>query len=149
VSPMPFNRRWTVAILSGTAVVVSLGFLGVRKAPADTHARNGVPAAVPVAVVMRSNPGITQAEAHFRQARALVRQDRAAYFRTITASTSIARSRPGAVTGTGIQSGTTRTEYSLSADASWEADLWGRTANQSPPAHRLRRRRRRTSRTRD
>jgi hydrophobe/amphiphile efflux-1 (HAE1) family protein/NodT family efflux transporter outer membrane factor (OMF) lipoprotein len=76
--------------------------------------------------LMRSNPGITQAEAHFRQARALVRQDRAAYFPTITASTSIARSRPGAVTGTGIQSGTTRTEYSLSADASWEADLWGR-----------------------
>jgi membrane fusion protein, multidrug efflux system len=50
VSPMPFNRRWTVAILGGTAIVVGVGFLGVRKAPADTHARNGVPAAVPVAV---------------------------------------------------------------------------------------------------
>ena len=50
--------------------------------------------------LMRSNPGMTQAEARFRQARALVRQDRAAYFPTITASTSIARSRPGAVTGT-------------------------------------------------
>jgi membrane fusion protein, multidrug efflux system len=50
VSLMPFNRRWTVAILGGTAIVVGVGFLGVRKAPADTHARNGVPAAVPVAV---------------------------------------------------------------------------------------------------
>lgn len=50
MSPMPFNRRWTVAILGGTAIVVGVGFLGVRKAPADTHARNGVPAAVPVAV---------------------------------------------------------------------------------------------------
>jgi multidrug efflux system membrane fusion protein len=50
VSSLPFYRRWAVAILIGAAIIVGVGFLGARKAPADTHSRNGVPAAVPVAV---------------------------------------------------------------------------------------------------
>jgi NodT family efflux transporter outer membrane factor (OMF) lipoprotein len=76
--------------------------------------------------LVRGNPGVAQAEARYREARALLRQDRAAYFPTVTASTSIVRSRPGAVAGEGLLGGVSRTEYSVGADASWEADLWGR-----------------------
>ena len=44
--------------------------------------------------LMRGNPGLAQAEARFRQARALVRQDRAAYFPTVTAI-DVDRAQPG------------------------------------------------------
>jgi NodT family efflux transporter outer membrane factor (OMF) lipoprotein len=78
--------------------------------------------------LMRSNPGLAEAEARVRQARALVRQDRAAYFPVITDTTSTTRTRPGTGTRAGA-SGSTLTEYALGVDASWEPDLWGRIRN--------------------
>ena len=44
----------------------------------------------------------------------------------MTTTASVVRSRPGAVTGQSVLGGRTSTEYSLGADASWEADVWGR-----------------------
>jgi NodT family efflux transporter outer membrane factor (OMF) lipoprotein len=76
-----------------------------------------------------SNPSLAEAEARVRQARALVRQDRAAYFPVITDTTSTTRTRPGVSARAGAPSSTTLTEYAVGADASWEADLWGRIRN--------------------
>jgi NodT family efflux transporter outer membrane factor (OMF) lipoprotein len=78
--------------------------------------------------LMRSNPSLAEAEARVRQARALVRQDRAEYFPVVTGTTSATRTRPGATARAGA-SGSTLTEYGLGAAASWEADLWGRIRN--------------------
>ncbi len=86
-----------------------------------------------------SNQSIAQAEAQFRQARALVGVARAGYFPTITGGASATRSGSGAggpvsgATGTvagagggaGL-TGSTVTDYSLTFDAVWELDLWGR-----------------------
>ena len=74
--------------------------------------------------LLRNNPTITEAEARLRQARGLVRQDRAAYFPVITGSTSATRTHPGASSPSGVTG--TLTDYSLGVGASWEADLWGR-----------------------
>jgi NodT family efflux transporter outer membrane factor (OMF) lipoprotein len=75
--------------------------------------------------LMRSSPTLAEAEARVRQARALVRQDRAAYFPTITDTTSTTRTRPGTSARAGAPS-STFTEYAVGTDASWEPDLWGR-----------------------
>jgi NodT family efflux transporter outer membrane factor (OMF) lipoprotein len=75
--------------------------------------------------LLRNNPTIAEAEARLRQARAVVRQDRAAYFPVITGSTSVTRTRSGASSRTAVGPGTL-TDYSLGVGASWEADLWGR-----------------------
>ncbi len=93
----------------------------------------------------RSNQSIAQAEAQFRQSRALVRAARAGYFPTVTADASAARTRrtltgsagtisgtsgTAAAGGTGISGATasasTLNEYSVALDATWELDLWGR-----------------------
>ena len=74
--------------------------------------------------LLRNNPTITEAEARLRQARGLVRQDRAAYFPVITGSASATRTHPGASSPSGVTG--TLTDYSLGVGASWEADLWGR-----------------------
>jgi NodT family efflux transporter outer membrane factor (OMF) lipoprotein len=75
--------------------------------------------------LMRANPTLAESEARFRQARALVRQDRAGYFPVVTTTTSITRTLSGA---NGRANGPTGalTEYDLGAGVSWEADLWGR-----------------------
>ena len=78
--------------------------------------------------MMRSNPSLAEAEARVRQARALVRQDRSAYFPAVTGTTSATRTRSGASARTGAAGGTL-TEFALGADASWEPDLWGRIRN--------------------
>jgi NodT family efflux transporter outer membrane factor (OMF) lipoprotein len=75
--------------------------------------------------LLRNNPTIAEAEARLRQARALVRQDRAAYFPVITGSTSATRTHLGASSRSSVTTGTL-TDYSLGVGASWEADLWGR-----------------------
>jgi NodT family efflux transporter outer membrane factor (OMF) lipoprotein len=77
------------------------------------------------AQMMRANPTLAEAEARFRQARALVRQDRAAYFPTVTATTSATRTHTGTSSRVGVSNGAL-TDYSLGGDATWEADLWGR-----------------------
>jgi len=76
----------------------------------------------------RHNPTVAEAEARVRQARALVREDRAEYFPTITGTTTDTRSRGGASSRVGT-TGSTLTDYSLGVGASWEPDLWGRVRN--------------------
>jgi NodT family efflux transporter outer membrane factor (OMF) lipoprotein len=86
-----------------------------------------------------SNQNVAAAEAQFRQARALVQAARAAYFPVITAGASYTRSRRSSnVTFSGTSAGTSPniapgssstsiiTDYSLLADLTWEADIWGK-----------------------
>ncbi|MEN3353417.1 MAG: hypothetical protein V7640_1575 [Betaproteobacteria bacterium] len=71
-----------------------------------------------------SNQTLAQAEAQFRQARALVAQARAGYFPTVDLSASTSRSR-AASSSTGASRGVV-SSHSIALDASWEPDLWGR-----------------------
>ena len=87
--------------------------------------------------VLVSNQNIIAAEAAYRQARAVVRQDQASLFPTLTANGSFTESGGGrgssgtiisggggtVVTG-GSGGGSTR-QYRASLGASWEPDLWG------------------------
>jgi NodT family efflux transporter outer membrane factor (OMF) lipoprotein len=88
-----------------------------------------------------SNQSIAQFAAAYRQARALVGEARAAYFPVISGSASASRSRTpsrnfsGSVTGGGggttsslSSSGSISNSYSLSLDATWEPDLWGKVS---------------------
>ena len=75
-----------------------------------------------------SNQSLAQAEAQYRQARALVQGARANYFPVISASAAASRSRQSSRTSV---SGTNPADqYSLSLDAGWEIDLWGRVRRQ-------------------
>ncbi len=67
-----------------------------------------------------SNQNLVQAEAQFRQARALVQSARAGYFPTVSSTASATRSRAPSSTTAPVKN------YSLSIDAGWEADVWGR-----------------------
>jgi len=67
-----------------------------------------------------SNQNVAAAVAAYAQARALVAQQRASLFPTVTLDGSGARS--GARSGTG----TTANNYRLSLGSSWEPDVWGR-----------------------
>jgi NodT family efflux transporter outer membrane factor (OMF) lipoprotein len=74
-----------------------------------------------------SNQNLKSAQAQFEQARDLVRLHRADYYPTITTGTSaeremLSRNRPLAVPG-GVR---TTNDLILPADASYEADVWGR-----------------------
>lgn len=73
-----------------------------------------------------SNQNIKQAEAQYRAARALVQAARAAFYPTVGAAASETRSstRVSGVAG-GPQSGTMTTD-TVSLDASWEPDVWGK-----------------------
>jgi len=78
----------------------------------------------------QSNQSIAQFAAAYRQARALVSEARAAYFPTIGAAASAARSGTGAGnrstnSSSFGQQGSVNSQFSLSLDASWEPDLWG------------------------
>src|SRR6266498_1017222 len=74
-----------------------------------------------------SNQNIAQAEARFRQARALVQVARAAYFPTVTVGLGVTRSQPSATVNPGPAKVTNAfTEHSLPIDVSWELDVWGR-----------------------
>lgn len=73
--------------------------------------------------VVISNQTLAQAEAQYRQATALLRQTRAGFLPTISAGASVQRSGGNnSSTGTAVIGN----RYSLSLDASWELDLWGR-----------------------
>ena len=73
-----------------------------------------------------SNQNVLASEAQFRRARSLLAASRAGYFPTVTANASIIHSR----SPTGLVGGTTAgrviTNRSVSLDAAWELDLWGR-----------------------
>jgi NodT family efflux transporter outer membrane factor (OMF) lipoprotein len=78
-----------------------------------------------VARVNVSNQTIAAAEASYRQARALVREQRAGLFPTIDLSGSATRAGGSAsVNSTGGSGNANR--YQASIGASWEPDLWGR-----------------------
>src|SRR5439155_1548217 len=79
------------------------------------------------AQVSVSNQTLAVAEAQFRQARALVREARAAYFPTVTLGIGYTRSRQSATLG-GVKTATTGPVSTFTAplDVSWELDLWGR-----------------------
>lgn len=91
-----------------------------------------------------SNQNIAAAEANFRQALALIRVARAAYFPTVTGGPSWSRfSRSenlgssnrnlAGASGTGVSSGNistspgaTLSDYLLNFSAAWELDIWGK-----------------------
>ncbi|HEV2531982.1 efflux transporter outer membrane subunit [Phenylobacterium sp.] len=88
--------------------------------------------------VVVSNQNVAAAEAAYRQAEALVREQRAALFPTVDLTGSATRSGSGkgstgtVVTGTGGTTvvtgggGRTTNNYRASIGASWEPDVWGR-----------------------
>jgi NodT family efflux transporter outer membrane factor (OMF) lipoprotein len=98
-----------------------------------------------------SNQNLAVSEAQYREARALVREARAAYFPTVTLALGYTRSRQSTTfvfgatggsssgtsagsatstgtsgTGTSGSSGGARSDFSLGLDFSWELDVWGR-----------------------
>jgi NodT family efflux transporter outer membrane factor (OMF) lipoprotein len=83
-----------------------------------------------------SNQTLAANEARYRQARAAVREARAAFFPTIGANAGATRSRRGTGTsvttpsGTVTTGGNSATSYSVGLDAQWEVDLWGRVRRQ-------------------
>ncbi len=97
-----------------------------------------------VAQVDINNQNIAQAEANFRQAVALVRVARGAYFPTVTGGPSWSRFKRSenlgssnrnlaGASGTGVSSGNistipgaTLSDYLLNFAASWELDIWGK-----------------------
>jgi len=79
-----------------------------------------------------SNQNLAQAEAQYRQARALVQSARAGYFPTLSANASESRSRASSsFSSQQLQSTNPVTRgitnnYLLTLDAVWEVDVWGR-----------------------
>ena len=73
-----------------------------------------------------SNQNLKAAEAQYIQARALVRQNRADYFPTITTGLSATRDHQSQNRPLFSQSTNTYTDISLPVSASYEADIWGR-----------------------
>ena len=75
-----------------------------------------------------SNQTLKASEAAYRQASALVREARAAYFPTIGIDASAVRSG----TGGGGKNGqaTFKSQFQLTGDLSWEIDVWGRIRRQ-------------------
>jgi NodT family efflux transporter outer membrane factor (OMF) lipoprotein len=86
-----------------------------------------------------SNQNLKQAEAAYRQARAVVDQTRASFFPTISGDASATRSHSGGGTsshGSGFSGGgsivnlggqpITENSYSTGVSASWDIDVWGR-----------------------
>ncbi len=76
-----------------------------------------------------SNLNIVQAEAQYRQARALLQAARSGFFPVM--DTSVAATRSGIGGNDSIGSGTfgaasTNSQYTLAGSVSWEPDVWGR-----------------------
>ena len=73
--------------------------------------------------VSLSNQNLIEAEARFRQAQALVRSTRSEFFPTISGDVSETRSRSSSSSSSSRGQTTNR---SLSLNANWELDVWGR-----------------------
>ena len=71
-----------------------------------------------------NNQSVKQAEAQFRQARALVAANHANYYPSIGSTPSITQTDVGKNGGRGTPG--TNQSFSLPADVAWEPDLWGR-----------------------
>src|SRR5215470_3808001 len=76
------------------------------------------------ALVDINNQNLKQAEAQFRQARAVVKGDRANYYPTIGVAPSVTKTSAGTTTGRGTVA--QFITYQLPVEASWEPDVWGR-----------------------
>lgn len=77
----------------------------------------------------RSNQTVAQSEAQFRQAQALVRSARGAFFPTVDLNVSKNRSSQGTGSSSSSLSSSSsgiRNTYSAQAGVSWEADVWGK-----------------------
>jgi NodT family efflux transporter outer membrane factor (OMF) lipoprotein len=80
-----------------------------------------------IARVNVSNQTIAAAEASYRQARALVREQRASLFPTIDLTGSATRSGgSGSSSSTTTSGSTSGTRYQAGIGATWEPDVWGR-----------------------
>ena len=80
-----------------------------------------------IAQVDVSNQTIAAAEAQVRISAALAEQSRAQWWPTVTSQVSRTESKPSATTGPIVgQTTSKRIINSISANATWEADLWGR-----------------------
>jgi NodT family efflux transporter outer membrane factor (OMF) lipoprotein len=71
-----------------------------------------------------NNLTVRQAEAQFREARAVVAGNRANYFPTIGVTPAVTYTSLGRNASNGGQA--SRTEYGIVGDVTWEPDLWGR-----------------------
>jgi NodT family efflux transporter outer membrane factor (OMF) lipoprotein len=77
-----------------------------------------------------SNQNLAAAEAQYRQALALVQVARAAYFPTVAAGPNASRSRTSAHAPGSQGLSSTSSDYLLSAQVSWQPDLWGKVRRQ-------------------
>jgi NodT family efflux transporter outer membrane factor (OMF) lipoprotein len=77
-----------------------------------------------------SNQNIAAALAHFQAARAVVKQSQSEYYPTVGATPSVTESRQVSAAAPGARATPyTITQFSLTFDASWEVDFWGRIRN--------------------
>ena len=73
-----------------------------------------------------SNQNVIEAEAHFRQAHALLQGAKAGYYPTVTVGASATNARRSGNVGTGIPATSSTNDFQLPVELSWEADIWGR-----------------------
>jgi len=80
-----------------------------------------------------SNQNVAAAAAAVEESRAAVREQRAAFFPTLSLDAGATRSgtgaRNGSSTGASVTTSSGNNRFSLGLGASWEPDLWGRIAN--------------------
>ena len=83
-----------------------------------------------------SNQTLTQAEAAYRQARALVRQDTSGLYPTVSGNAGFTQSGSGTGAGRSTQGGVVSTgtgslsQYTAGPSLDWQIDLWGRIRRQ-------------------
>ncbi len=161
--PSPSNSAWSLALSVGLPLLLSACAAGPAyvRSPVETPAAfkeiDGWKRASPQDAVIgsnwwqlygdplldsleqqvgMSNQSLAQAEARYRQARALVQGTRAGLFPTVGANLSSTRSKtagsgqavtnPATGASTSIGGGGPANSNRLTLDASWEIDLWGR-----------------------
>lgn len=74
-----------------------------------------------------SNQNLAASEAQYRQARALVRGARAAFYPSLSSSAGATRSSQGSgTTNTSSSTSGVSKSYDLSLNAAWELDIWGK-----------------------
>jgi NodT family efflux transporter outer membrane factor (OMF) lipoprotein len=83
-----------------------------------------------------SNQTLMQAEAAYRQARALVRQDASGLYPTVTGNAGFTQSGSGSGSGRSTQGGVVSSgsgslsQFTMGPSLTWELDLWGRIRRQ-------------------
>ncbi|WP_422909383.1 efflux transporter outer membrane subunit [Pseudomonas sp. MAC6] len=74
-----------------------------------------------------SNQNLAASEAQYRQARALVRGARAAFYPSLSSSAGVTRNSQGSgTTNTSSSTSVVSKSYDLSLNATWELDIWGK-----------------------